>query len=79
MDPKARHNIPPNRVRYPTDCQFASGCSPPHLAVTQLLSASESWHTPAGTSTLLMNRLHGRTGSGWAGLGIRNDELVSDP
>ncbi|VFM97547.1 MAG: hypothetical protein BECKG1743D_GA0114223_102421 [Candidatus Kentron sp. G] len=48
MRSEARHYIPPNRVRYPTDCLFASGCSPPHLTVTQLPSASESWHTPVG-------------------------------
>ena len=33
---------PPNRVRHPTDRHFASGCSPPRLAATQLPSASES-------------------------------------
>jgi hypothetical protein len=30
----------PKRVRHPTDCSFASGCSPPHLAVTQLPPAT---------------------------------------
>jgi hypothetical protein len=30
----------PNRVRYPTDRRFTSGCSPPHLAVTQLPSVT---------------------------------------
>jgi hypothetical protein len=37
---QARHGTPPNRVRYPTGCSFASGCSPPRLAATQLPSAS---------------------------------------
>ena len=31
---------PPNRVRSPAGCSFASGCSPPRLAATQLPSAS---------------------------------------
>ena len=30
--------MPPNRVRQPTGCSFASGCSPPRLAATQLPS-----------------------------------------
>ena len=31
MNEQARRSFPPNRVRYPTDRQFASGCSPPRL------------------------------------------------
>ena len=31
MNEQARRSSPPNRVRYPTDRQFASGCSPPRL------------------------------------------------
>ena len=31
MNEQARRSSPPNRVRYPTDQQFASGCSPPCL------------------------------------------------
>ena len=48
----------PNRVRYPTDRRFTSGCSPPHLAVTQLPSVSgprtRAWRglAPLGHSTL---------------------------
>jgi hypothetical protein len=41
MYEQARRSSPPNRVRHPTDRQFALGCSPPHLAATQLPSASE--------------------------------------
>jgi len=52
---------PPKQVRYPTDCLFAFNCSPPHLAVTQLLLATELWHSPTRTFTLLLIRLHGRT------------------
>ena len=37
---QARHCTPPNRVRYPTGCRFASSCSPPRLAATQLPSAT---------------------------------------
>ena len=58
---QARRNIPPNRVRHPTDRPFASGCSPPRLAATQLPSATEFWHTPTRTSTVLVMRHHGRT------------------
>jgi len=48
----------PNRVRYPTDRRFTSGCSPPHLAVTQLPSVTGprtwTWRglTPLGPGTL---------------------------
>jgi hypothetical protein len=31
MNEQARRSSPPNRVRYPTDQRFASGCSPPRL------------------------------------------------
>lgn len=61
---------PPNRVRYPTDWQFASGCSPPHLTVTQLPLASALWLLLARTCTLLIKRLHRRTGTG----SRRNDD-----
>jgi hypothetical protein len=37
---EARRYVPPNRVRYPTGCSFASGCSPPRLTATQLPSAT---------------------------------------
>jgi hypothetical protein len=61
MNEQARRSSPPNRVRYPTDRQFALGCSPPRLAATQLPSATELWHTPTRTSTVLMWRPHRRT------------------
>jgi hypothetical protein len=41
MNEQARRYTPPKRVRYPTDRQFASGCSPPRLTTTQLPSATE--------------------------------------
>ena len=41
MNEQARRSSPPNRVRHPTDRQFASGCSPPRLTATQLPSATE--------------------------------------
>jgi len=63
MNEQARRSSPPNRVRYPTDQQFASGCSPPCLGATQLPSATELWHTPTRTFTVLMWRPHGRTHS----------------
>ena len=40
MRSQARRHRPPNRVRHPTGYPFASGCSPPRLAATQLPSAS---------------------------------------
>jgi hypothetical protein len=39
---QARHSDWPNRVRYPIDQQFVSGCSPPRLAATQLPSTIEA-------------------------------------
>jgi hypothetical protein len=64
MSEQARRSSPPNRVRYPTDQQFASGCSPPRLGATQLPSASELWLSPTRTFTVLMQRPHGRTHPG---------------
>ena len=58
---RARRSTPPNRVRHPTDQGFASGCFPPHLAVTQLPSATEMWLTPTRTCTVLIRRHRGRT------------------
>src|SRR5207237_9456614 len=63
MNEQARRSSPPNRLRYPTDQQFASGFSPPCLGATQLPSATELWHTPTRTFTVLMWRPHGRTHS----------------
>jgi hypothetical protein len=45
---EARRTTRPNRVRYPTDCIFASGCSPPRLTATQLPSATEIGHNLGG-------------------------------
>ncbi len=59
----ARRHSPPNRVRLPADRQFASGCSPPRLAATQLPSATGPWLTLTRTLTVLCARLHERTGS----------------
>ena len=61
MNEKTRRTAEPNRVRYPTDRHFVSGCSPPHLAVTQLPSTSGVWLTPRWTYTTLTKRLRGRT------------------
>ncbi len=51
MNEVARRYTRPNRVRHPTDCMFASGCSPPRLMTTQLPSATGSGHLPGGTFT----------------------------
>jgi len=40
MNEQARRTIPPKRVRYPAGCSFASSCSPPRIAATQLPSAT---------------------------------------
>ena len=37
---QARRITPPKRVRHPAGCSFASGCSPPRIAATQLPSAT---------------------------------------
>ena len=58
---QAHRSSPPNRVRSPTDQQFASGCSPPRLTATRLPSATELWLPPTRTFTVLMWRPHGRT------------------
>jgi hypothetical protein len=63
LNEQARRYIPPNRVRFTTDRQFASSCSPPRLSTTQLPSASGSWLAPTRTYTVLISRLHGRTHS----------------
>ena len=44
--PQARRYARPNRVRHPTGCMFASGCSPPRLTATQLPSATGVEHPP---------------------------------
>ena len=76
MESQARRSSPPNRVRYPTDQQFASGCSPPRLAATQLPSATELWHTPTRTFTVLIWRPCGRTIPACAGMTSRGERNV---
>ncbi len=46
LNPQARRYARPNRVRYPTDCTFASGCSPPRLTATQLPLATRERASP---------------------------------
>ncbi len=48
MYEEVRRTSRPNRVRYPTDCMFASSCSPPRLTATQLPSATEIGHNLGG-------------------------------
>ena len=40
MNEQARRTMPPKRVRHPAGCSFASSCSPPRIAATQLPSAT---------------------------------------
>jgi hypothetical protein len=46
LHPQTRRYVWPNRVRYPTGCLFASGCSPPRFSATQLPSAIGDEHSP---------------------------------
>ena len=49
---QAHRHARPNRVRHPTDCRFASGCSPPRLATAQLPLATRERASPKeGTFT----------------------------
>src|SRR5690606_7783076 len=72
LDPQTRHSTPPNQVRYPTDRQFVSGCSPPCLTATQLPSTTRSWLASTRTSTALMRCPLGRTDPGLR----RDDDVV---
>jgi len=84
MESQARRSSPPNRVCHPTDRQFASGCSPRRFGPTQFQpkadqplaepSATELWHTPTRTFTVLMRRPHGRTIPACAGM---TDKVLS--
>jgi len=46
LNPQTRRYVWPNHVRNPTGCLFASGCSPPRFAATQLPSAIGGEHPP---------------------------------
>jgi hypothetical protein len=60
--PEARQSARPYRVRHPTDCPFAFRCFPPHLAVTQLRSATGRKQVfLKGTFISLMLHACGRT------------------
>jgi len=66
LNPQARRYVRPNRVRYPTDCRFVSGCSPPRLAATQLPSAARERASPRkGTFTPQIAPAPRRTDSGF--------------
>src|SRR5690606_18303704 len=71
LDPQTRRSTPPNQVRYPTDRQFVSGCSPPCLTATQLPSTTRSWLASTRTSTALIRCPLGRTDPG-----LRRDDNV---
>lgn len=53
---------PAESSSFPADRQFASDCSPPRFATTQLSSATGTWLSPTWTFTMLCVRLHERTG-----------------
>src|SRR5690606_6584611 len=79
LDPQTRRSTPPNQVRYPTDRQFVSGCSPPCLTATQLPSTTRSWLASTRTSTALMRCPLGRTDPGLAPGRRRNSSLRRRP
>ena len=56
---EARRAMTPNRDRHPAGCSFASSCSPPHLSVTQLPSATCDT-TPHRMDFHLLTRQHHR-------------------
>jgi hypothetical protein len=58
---ESRRDIQPNRVRYPTDRQFTSSCSPPPLTRTQLPSVTAFRPNLTGTCTLLIRYTYKRT------------------
>ena len=66
LNPQARRYARPNRVRYPTDCMFVSGCSPPRVAATQLpLTTRERASPGEGTFTPQIAPAPRRTDSGF--------------
>ena len=71
LNPEARRCARPNRVRHdPTDCRFASGCSPPRFAAAQLPLATRERASPGeGTFTPQIAPALRRTDSGFR----RND------
>jgi len=64
MNEQARRHTPPKRVRFTTDRQFASGCSPPRLSATQLPSTSGLLAFPRADSHRADTRHRGRTHPG---------------
>jgi hypothetical protein len=63
MNEQARRTIPPKRVRHPAGCSFASSCSLPRIAATQLPSATCDTTSIGRTFTLLTRQHHRRTHS----------------
>src|SRR6516165_2387249 len=66
LGPRARRTKTPKRVRYPTGCSFASGCSPPRLPrsrsrTTQLPSATCGVTSHGSDLHLLTKQHHRRT------------------
>ena len=65
INEQARLCTPPNRVRHPTGRRFASGCSPPRLAATQLPSATcavTSHGTDSHRADITNSRTHSSPG-----------------
>ncbi len=61
LGPRTRRTTTPKRVRYPAGCSFASGCSPPRIAATQLPSATCGVTSHGLDFHLLTKQHHRRT------------------
>ena len=88
MNEQARRTIPPKRVRYPAGCSFASSCSPPRIAATQLPSATcattshrTDFHPPdkATSQTHSSPRKRGSSGATTRGCWSRNPACERRP
>ena len=63
MNEKARRNTPPKRVRFTTDRQFASGCSPPRLSANAVTFGYGAVAHPGADFHHTVTRHQGRTHS----------------
>ena len=70
----------PRRIgfAFATDHQFASGCSPPRFAATQLPLATGLWLTPMRTFTALIRAIMGALGASCARNRFQSPEQKTD-
>jgi hypothetical protein len=60
-----RRDVRPNRIRHPTDCMFASGCSSPRLTATQFPWATGIEHLPGRVAAVETGFSHSRPLPDW--------------